>query len=450
MAKKTKRDIVYFCSECGYESAKWLGQCPSCDSWNTFVEQKIEKIDYIDKLDSDELKVPLSLNDIELDNTFRLITGISEFDHLLGGGIVKGSLILLGGAPGIGKSTLVLQIAKALADKNFSVLYISGEENLSQIKLRANRIGSFNKNVKFLDENELNKIVPYAVKNKPDLLIIDSIQTMTENGGMAGSITEIKNSAQVLFRLAKDNQISVIMIGHITKDGNVAGPKILEHIVDTVLYFEDDKIKQYNLLRCYKNRFGSNKELAVFEMTMSGLKEVLNPSMIFLDDKSGDNSGCIITCSVDFNKPIFLEVQALVTKSSFSIPRRTINGSDFNRLNILIAIIEKRLNISLFEYDVYINITGGLKIKDTSIDLAIIMAIISSYKNIKLPTDTVYCGEVGLSGELRNITNVDIRIKEAARLGYKKIVLPNVSVRNIDSVLKSIDIEIIGKDNVIS
>lgn len=450
MAKKTKRDIVYFCNECGYESGKWLGQCPTCGSWNSFVEQKIEHIEYLDKNNIDELKEPLSLKDIESDNTYRLKTGISEFDHLIGGGIVKGSLTLLGGAPGIGKSTLVLQISKALSDKGYSVLYVSGEENLSQIKLRADRIGEFNQKIKFLDETELNKIIPYAIKTKPDLLIIDSIQTMTESGGIAGSITEIKNSAQILFRLAKDNHISVIMIGHITKDGNVAGPKILEHIVDTVLYFEDDQIKQYNLLRCYKNRFGSNKELAVFEMTDKGLKEVVNPSMIFLDEKSGDNSGCAITCCIDSNKPIFLEVQALVTKSSFSMPRRTINGSDFNRLNILIAIIEKRMNISLFEYDVYVNITGGLKIKDTSIDLAIIMAILSSYKNKNLPSDAVYCGEVGLSGELRNIPNVDIRIKEASRLGYKKIYLPNLSVRNLDKDLFNNNIEIVGKDNVVS
>ena len=313
MAKKQKSETIYFCNECGYESVKWLGQCPACKSWNSFVEQKISTADNITQVDYENIKQPLSLNDIKSDDTYRLKTGITEFDNLIGGGIVKGSLILLGGSPGIGKSTLVLQVSKAISDAGHSVLYVSGEENLSQLKHRAERIGEFNDNIKFLDETALSKIVPVLLKEKPELLIIDSIQTITENdtGSIAGSISEIKNCSQILFRIAKENMISIIMIGHITKDGAVAGPKILEHIVDTVLYFEDDKVKQYNLLRCYKNRFGSNKELAVFEMTQSGLKEVKNPSMIFLEGKPDDTSGCAITCSIDSNKPIFLEVHSL-------------------------------------------------------------------------------------------------------------------------------------------
>ena len=403
-----------------------------CKTWNSLVE--IKKSFNNKKIDNKILKIPKTIDDIDIIENERIKTGYNEFDNLLGGGIVKGSLTLIGGAPGIGKSTLVMQIAKKLGDNKYKILYVTGEENLSQIKLRAIRIGKVNENVKFVDETDINNIQNIALKEKPDLLIIDSIQTISTSSEekFPGSISEIRNSANILFRLSKDEKIATFIIGHITKDGNVAGPKILEHMVDTVLYFEDDKYKNYNMIRSIKNRFGSSRELAIFEMTENGLNEVKNLSIIFLDGRPSDATGCVITCSVDSNKPIFLEVQALVTKSSYGMSKRTINGSDSNRLSLLIAIIEKRLEIPLYEYDIYINITGGLKIKDTSIDLAIIMSIISSYKNIALGSDCVYCGEVGLSGEIRNITHADIRIKEAMKLGYKKIFLPKVSVDNID------------------
>lgn len=450
MPKKNKNNIIYFCSECGYESVKWLGQCPICKSWDTFVEHKIDNELNVNQNTKTETIKPLSIDEIDNSNEVRLKTTMNEFDNLLGGGIVKGSFILLGGSPGIGKSTLVLQISKLISNNGYKVLYVSGEENLSQIKLRANRIGQFNNNVLFISSTDINQIIDVVNNIKPDLLIVDSIQTMSDSSSnnVAGSIVEIKNCAMLLFKLAKSSNVSIIVVGHITKDGQVAGPKILEHMVDTVLYFEDDQIRQYNLLRCYKNRFGSNKELAIFEMTNNGLKEVSNPSMIFLEGKNEIASGCAITCSIDCNKPIFLEVQSLVSKSSFSIPRRTINGSDYNRLNILIAIIEKRMKIDLSFFDIYVNITGGIKVKDTSIDLAIIMAILSSYRNIAISSECIYCGEVGLSGEIRNIIGVETRIKEAIRLGYKKIFLPKVSVDNLKNDIYKNQIEIIGMENV--
>ncbi len=430
MAKKNKKEIIYFCDNCGYESSKWLGQCPICKEWNTFVEQKIDSVENL--LDVNDTKTPITIDKININDEERFSSGFDEFDNLLGGGIVKGSMCLIGGQPGIGKSTLMLQIARNVG-KDREVLYISGEENLSQIKLRAKRLGDFTSKVKFVDETNISKIITIVSKYKPELLIIDSIQTISTDGEnrFPGSISEVRNSANLIFKLSKELNISTFIIGHITKDGNVAGPKILEHLVDTVLYFEDDQFKNYNLLRCVKNRFGSNKELAVFEMKKEGLKEIKNVSEIFLDGRPEDASGCVITCTVDSGKIIFIEVQSLVTKSQFGMAKRNINGGDYNRLGLLIAIIEKRLNLPLYEYDIYINITGGLKIKDTSIDLAIIMAIISSYKNVALGSDCVYCGEVGLSGEVRNIKNVDMIIKEATKLGYKNIFLPKVAVENL-------------------
>ena len=437
MAKKNKSEYVYFCKNCGYESSKWLGKCPACNEWDTFKQQRLSSNDD-NQLIRNEIKLPKTLKEIESINEERIITNINEFDNLLGGGIVKGSLTLIGGAPGIGKSTLLLQISKSLSSKNYKILYISGEENLTQIKVRANRIGLDNDNVKFLDEVDLSQIVNIIIDDKPDLLIIDSIQTMVSSNDsdkVPGSIMEIRNCASQIFRISKEYNISTFLIGHITKDGLVAGPKILEHMVDTVLYFEDDKYKNYRMLRCKKNRFGSNKELAIFEMYENGLREVKNPSEIFLDGRPSDATGCVVTCSIDSNRPIFIEVQALVTLTNYGMAKRNINGSNYNRLSLLIAIIEKRMNIPLYQYDIYINITGGLQINDTSIDLAIIMAILSSYKNQVLGSDCIYCGEVGLSGEIRSITNVEMRVKEAIKLGYKKIFLPKVNVDNMNKQL---------------
>ena len=434
---KNKNNVVYFCKECGFESTKWLGQCPSCKSWDSFVEEKITNINSHDIFTESSKNIdiiPKTISEID-DNEFdRTKTGISEFDNLIGGGIVKGSLTLLGGSPGIGKSTLILQIANKLGANNKKVLYISGEESLSQIKLRANRIGTFSESVKFVSETNINKIIKLALSINPDLLIIDSIQTMSSDAEdkTPGSITQVKIATSNFFRLSKEYNISTIIIGHITKDGSVAGPKLMEHMVDTVLYFEDDSLKNLRILRCSKNRFGASDELAVFEMDTNGLKEISNPSEIFLEGRPKDATGCVVTCIIESNKPILIEVQALVTKSAYGLARRNANGIDINRLNLLIAIIEKRMQIPLFEYDIYVNITGGLKIKDASIDLAIIMAIISSYKNKVLGDDVIYCGEVGLSGEVRSITNVNKRIQEAMKLGFKKIFLPKSNIDNLD------------------
>ncbi|MBP3200718.1 MAG: DNA repair protein RadA [Lachnospiraceae bacterium] len=437
MSKKNDKNLFY-CKECGYEASKWMGQCPNCKSWNTFIEA--EKVDSalttsLGLNTGASLLEAKSLNDIEEVKEERIKTGISEFDNLLGGGIVKGSLSLIGGAPGIGKSTLLLQVVKNLGDSGINVLYVSGEESLNQIKIRSSRIGKFKDNVKFISSTNMDSVLATVIKNKPDILIIDSIQTMALNleDKIPGSITQVRACTQGIFRVCKDYGISSFIVGHITKEGTVAGPKLLEHIVDVVLYFEDDQLKNLRILRCNKNRFGSLDTLAVFEMTSMGLREVKNPSEIFLDGRPSNATGCVVTCIIESGRPILLEVQALVTKTSFGIPRRTINGADINRLNLLIAIIEKRMNVPLFQYDIYINITGGLKIKDTSIDLAIIMAILSSYKDKALRNDCIYCGEVGLSGEVRSISNINVRVQEAIKLGYKKIFLPKTSIESIDS-----------------
>ena len=437
MSKKANKSS-FCCKECGFESIKWLGQCPSCGSWNTFIESEKISNTIGNSLGIDSkasIIEPKPLSGIEDVKEERILTNISEFDNLLGGGIVKGSLTLLGGAPGIGKSTLLLQIVKSLGDRSIEVLYVSGEESLNQIKLRANRLGNFDNSVKFISDTNMDSIIATIIKTKPEVLIIDSIQTMAMNleDKVPGSITQVRACTQAIFRLCKEYNISSFIVGHITKEGTVAGPKLLEHIVDTVLYFEDDQLKNLRILRCNKNRFGSSDTLAVFEMTSVGLKEIKNPSEIFLEGRPSDATGCVVTCVIESGRPILLEIQALVTKSSFGIARRTINGADYNKLNLLIAIIEKRMNIPLYQYDIYINITGGLKIKDTSIDLAIIMAIVSSYKNVALKSDCIYCGEVGLSGEVRSISNINSRVQEAVKLGYKIIFLPKTNVDNLDS-----------------
>ena len=456
MSKKTNKSSFY-CKECGFESIKWLGQCPSCGAWNTFVES--EKVSNVisnslgidTKAQSVEPKTLSSIVDVKEE---RILTGISEFDNLLGGGIVSGSLSLIGGAPGIGKSTLLLQVVKSLGDKGIDVLYVSGEESLNQIKIRANRIGKFSDSVKFVSDTNMDAILSTVIKSKPKVLIIDSIQTMALNldDKVPGSITQVRACTQAIFRICKEYNISSFIVGHITKEGTVAGPKLLEHIVDVVLYFEDDQLKNLRILRCNKNRFGSCDALAVFEMTGEGLREIKNPSEIFLEGRPSNATGCVVTCVIESGRPILLEIQALVTKSAFGIARRTINGADFNRLNLLIAIIEKRMNIPLYQFDIYINITGGLKIKDTSIDLAIIMAIVSSYKNTALKNDCIYCGEVGLSGEVRSISNINSRVQEAIKLGYKIIFLPKTNVDSLDEsiISKYKDIEIKPVQDVLS
>lgn len=429
---------MYFCKECGFESQKWLGQCPSCKEWNTFVETKIKNksLDISLNLKNEEFVKPTVLKDIKVSEDDKINTGFKEFDEVLGGGIVKGSLILLGGAPGIGKSTLLLQLCSNLGKNGKKVLYVSGEESLKQIKLRALRVGEFNDNIEFLAQTNIQSIgkLLNSTDKKYDVLIIDSIQTMSmgEDDSIPGSLKEVKETSAYIFRICKQLEIATFIVGHITKEGTVAGPKILEHMVDTVLYFEDDNVKNLRLIRCNKNRFGSSQNLAVFEMEKNGLIPVSNPSQIFLQGKPSNASGCTITCIIDGNRPILLEIQALVTKSSFGYAKRTVNGSDFNRLNLLIAIIEKRLEIPLYDYDIFVNITGGMRINEPSLDLPIIVAILSSYRNQATDAESIYCGEVGLSGEVRPIDSINVRINEAMKLGYKKIFIPKSNLDKID------------------
>ena len=426
MAKK--ESLVYFCNECGYESAKWMGQCPACKAWNTFVEEKVDK-----KLISSagakrgisEAK-PVSFDEISTQEEERTIIGIEELDRVLGGGIVAGSLTLVGGDPGIGKSTLLLQVCKKLSDEGKEVLYVSGEESLRQIKLRAVRIGEMKNSLKLLCETNLGVIENVIKKTKPQVAVIDSIQTMydEEIGSAAGSVSQVREATAVMMRIAKELGVSVFIVGHVTKEGTVAGPRVLEHMVDTVLYFEGDRHASYRILRGVKNRFGSTNEIGVFEMKNDGLTEVPNPSEYMLNGKPQDSSGSIVSCSMEGTRPILIEIQALVSRTSFGFPRRQSAGSDTNRLNLLMAVLEKRLNMPLSDQDAYVNIAGGIKITEPAIDLGIVLAVVSSYRNKAIDDKTIAFGEVGLSGEVRAVSQAAARVNEAKKLGFTTCIVP--------------------------
>ncbi len=424
MAGKGKQS-VFFCKECGYESAKWLGQCPGCKVWNTFVEEAVtNKI--IKSGKNEEAKKPSKLSEISMEEDERTTTGIRELDRVLGGGIVSGSLILVGGDPGIGKSTLLLQVCRNLSLNNKNVLYISGEESVKQIKMRAIRIGEFGDSLSLLCETNLSNIEDVIRKNKPDIVIIDSIQTMYREdiGAAPGSVSQVRESTNIFMQLAKGMAITIFIVGHVTKEGVVAGPRVLEHMVDTVLYFEGDRHASYRILRGVKNRFGSTNEIGVFEMRDTGLKEVENPSEFMLSGKPENASGSVISCSIEGTRPILLEIQALVSRTNFGIPRRAAAGTDANRLNLLIAVLEKRIGLQMSDCDAYVNIAGGVKINEPAMDMGIVMAIISSFKNIVMDAETVIFGEVGLSGEVRAVNMAEKRIAEAEKLGFKTCILP--------------------------
>lgn len=436
MAKGKKS--VFFCQNCGHEENKWLGQCPMCKEWNTFVEEPVSFSKSASaKLIKDAEVV--ALKHVETDQEERIKTKIEELDRVLGGGIVPGSLLLVGGDPGIGKSTLLLQVCQRLCEDKHQVLYISGEESLKQIKLRANRMGEFTEDLLLLCETNLEIVKNVIKKRKPEVVIIDSIQTMysEELASAPGSVSQVRESTNVFMQLAKGLGISIFIVGHVTKEGTVAGPRVLEHMVDTVLYFEGDRHASYRILRGVKNRFGSTNEIGVFEMRQNGLVEVENPSEFMLNGKPENASGSVVACSMEGTRPILIEIQALVCSSNFGMPRRTAAGTDYNRVNLLMAVLEKRVGIHLSNYDAYVNIAGGIKMNEPAVDLGIVMAIVSSYKNQPIDEKTIVFGEVGLSGEVRAVNMPEQRVAEAKKLGFTTCIMPEVSrevVKNIKGI----------------
>ena len=432
-----KAKTIFFCKECGYESAKWMGQCPGCRAWNTFVEEPAERKTAGRKAGISAMAggtvrparlKPAFLDEISVEDADRMETGFKELDRVLGDGIVAGSLVLVGGDPGIGKSTLLLQVCRNLAGNGKKVLYISGEESLKQIKLRAARIGRVTGDLRFLCETNLDLIQEVMEEQQPDVAVIDSIQTMfrEEISSAPGSVSQVRESTNLLMQLAKSRGIAVFIVGHVTKEGMVAGPRVLEHMVDTVLYFEGDRSDTYRILRGVKNRFGSTNEIGVFEMEEEGLKEVENPSEFLLSGRPEDASGAAVACLMEGTRPILLEVQALVTATSFGMPRRTAAGTDYNRVNLLMAVLEKRCRYEMSRYDAYVNIAGGMRMNEPALDLAIIMALVSSLKDRPIDPKTVIFGEVGLSGEVRGVSMAEQRVNEAVKLGFETCILPQI------------------------
>lgn len=440
---------VYFCQNCGFESSKWMGQCPGCKEWNTFVEEIIDKSSVktsVKKALEDVKPIPLSA--ISSADEERMSTCMKELDRVLGGGIVKGSLVLVGGDPGIGKSTLLLQVCRNLSNENISVLYVSGEESLQQIKIRAERIGSFCDSLELLCETNLDIIKEVITRKKPRVVIIDSIQTMfSENIASApGSVSQVRESTSIFMQIAKGMGVSIFIVGHVTKEGVVAGPRVLEHMVDTVLYFEGDRHESYRILRGVKNRFGSTNEIGVFEMRSTGLVEVENPSEYMLSGKPIGASGSVVACSMEGTRPILLEIQALICQTNFGNPRRTATGTDYNRVNLLMAVLEKRLGMRLSECDAYVNIAGGIRMNEPAIDLGIVLAIMSSKLDKSIDEKTICFGEVGLSGEVRGVSMAEQRVLEAKKLGFERCILPKVCA---EAFLHNLEgIELIGVSNV--
>ena len=442
------KSTAFFCQNCGYESAKWQGQCPACHEWNTFTEEPVVKIagSAVIKKAAADIK-PVRLADVRTDEKQRISSGMEELDRVLGGGIIAGSLMLVGGDPGIGKSTLLLQVCHNLTGQGHKVLYVSGEESAQQIKLRAQRIGDFKDDLMLLCETNLELVRAVIEKIKPEIVVIDSIQTMYHETVSAapGSVSQVREATNVLMQIAKGMGISIFLVGHVTKEGVVAGPRVLEHMVDTVLYFEGDRYASYRILRGVKNRFGSTNEIGVFEMRQSGLREVSNPSEYMLDGKPENASGSIVACSMEGSRPILIEIQALVCHTNLPMPRRTTAGTDFNRVNLLLAVLEKRAGMQMSSCDVYVNIAGGIRMTEPAIDLGLILALVSSYKDIAIDEKTIAFGEVGLSGEIRSVNMAQQRVQEAKKLGFETVLMPKVSMKALQ---KTEGIQIIGLETV--
>jgi DNA repair protein RadA/Sms len=448
VAQKIK--INYICQNCGYTSPRWIGKCPSCEQWNTFEESIAETRRSKSSKETSARNVQAAVRPLadvkEREDRNRTATGIGELDRVLGGGIVGGSVMLIGGDPGIGKSTLMLQIAGKLTSKKF--LYVSGEESPSQIKMRADRLGVNVSNFYVLPETNLETISAAIDLEKPDIVVVDSIQTVfiPELESSPGTITQLRESTSYLIKIAKSTDIPIFIVGHITKDGTIAGPKAIEHMVDVVLQFEGERTHFYRVLRGIKNRFGSTNEIGIFEMSESGLKEVPNPSEVFLSQRNYGASGCVISSAIEGTRPILIEVQALVSSSSYGMPQRTSMGFDYKRLNILTAVLEKKLGLFLNKHDIFLNIAGGVKIDETAVDLAAAMSIFSSFKDVPVDSETVIIGEVGLAGEIRTVSNIEKRINEAEKLGFKRIILPKNNLKHLN--LKKYKIQISGVERI--
>ena len=460
---KAKSQTVFFCSNCGFESTKWMGQCPGCKEWNTFAEERV--VTHSGKATGGKgigasgrgsapgsgllrgENKPHLLSEIDTGEENRIHTNIEELDRVLGGGIVHGSLVLVGGDPGIGKSTLLLQVCKELSSSGHDVLYVSGEESMRQIKMRAERIGEGFDNLSIYSETNLSDIEVTIQNKRPEVVVIDSIQTMysEEISSAPGSVSQVRETTSVLLQLAKGLNITIFIVGHVTKEGTVAGPRVLEHMVDTVLYFEGDRFASYRILRGVKNRFGSTNEIGVFEMRQEGLVEVKNPSEYMLSGRPEDAKGSVVICAMEGTRALLLEIQALVCQTSFGIPRRQATGTDYNRVNLLMAVLEKKMGMHLSDCDAYVNVAGGMKISEPGADLGIVMAIVSSFRNVPIDEHTLVFGEVGLSGEVRSVSNATQRVMEAEKLGFTRVILPASSLHNLSCKTK---IELVGVTTV--
>lgn len=438
---------VYICSECGYESPKWYGKCPSCGEWNTMNEEiKQPTTTTLGKVKHSTYVAPQQIKDISTTDEIRYSTGLCELDRVLGGGIVKGSLVLLGGDPGIGKSTILLQICEHLG-KSSKILYVSGEESKRQLKLRASRLNVNNDNLYILTQTDIELISETIRQDLPDLVMIDSIQTMslTELQSSPGSITQVRECTNYLMRVAKSLDIPVIIVGHVNKEGSIAGPKVLEHVVDAVLHFEGDKQMSYRILRAVKNRYGSTNEIGVFQMTDTGLVEVENPSQMLLSGRPKNVSGTCVACAMEGTRPILAEIQGLATTTGYGNPRRMSTGFDYNRMSLILAVLEKRAGYYFSNTDTYVNVVGGLRLDETAVDIAVAMALVSSLKDVVIPDDSIAIGEIGLAGEIRAVNHISQRVSEAVRLGFKRIIVPHHNLKDIKGYS---DVEIIGVKNV--
>ena len=430
----TKLSTVFVCQQCGWKTNKWVGRCSGCDEWDSMTEEMCEST--YTHLPKHDLEEPVCITDIKPISKLRTNTRIEEFDRILGGGIVAGSAVLIGGTPGIGKSTLLLQVCQKYSEQNCLTLYITGEESTAQVKLRADRLGVSSENIFLVAENNLNVILEHIKRIKPRLVIIDSVQAMfkSELESSPGTVAQVRQCANELIHISKRTGTSIFLVGHVTKQGTIAGPKVLEHLVDTVLYFEGEKFMSFRILRVVKNRFGPTNEIGVFEMCKDGLKEVSDPSEIFLSRTKNLISGSAIIACVEGTRALLVEVQALVTGSSFGMPGRKVSGVDHNRVTMILAVLEKRTGLLLGAHDVFVNVVGGVKIDEPAADLGIAIAIASSFKDIAIPGDTIIIGELGLGGEVRGVSRVDSRLKEAARLGFKNAIIPKDNIKDSSGI----------------